>query len=134
MGEIKMAFTLHASDNGAVLPWDTMPAAAGTYEAGQLLTVTGGRLTAITAARNTTAPYLCMGDITVAADEELPVTRISENCIYETTLAADAATATIGSRLNIAAGGMQAGSGVGTFEIVSIDGTNAGDTLRGRWV
>jgi hypothetical protein len=129
-----MAFTLHQSDNGAVLPWETMAAAAGTYKAGQLLTVTGGRLAAVTAARNTTAPYLCMGDIEAEAGDEIPVTRISESFIYETTLSADTATAAVGGRLNIAAGGLQAGTGTGTFEIVALDGTKAGDTVRGRWV
>ncbi len=30
-------FYPHKTDNGAVMPWEYMPANAGTYQAGQLL-------------------------------------------------------------------------------------------------
>jgi len=58
------------SDNGAVLPWEYMPAEKGTYQAGQRLAAdaTTGHLEAIAADLTTTPPYLCMADIAV----ELP--------------------------------------------------------------
>ena len=128
-------FTPHKSDNGAVLPWEYYDAAAGTYKAGQLVTVTGGKVAAISGALATTPPYLCMADKTCAEGELLPVTRISKDYIYETTLAAAAAEATVGTKLQVAAGGLQAsGAAAGTFEVVSIEGTAAGSTVRGRWV
>lgn len=133
-----MSFIPVKSDNGAVLPWEYMPAAAGTYQAGQLLSMSGGQLAALAAASTTTPPYLCMADKTVKAGEPLPVTRISHDHIYETQLSAAAADTQIGDKLQVAAGGLKAavpGTGSsGTFELVSLEGTAADDFVRGRWV
>lgn len=129
-----MAFVTVKSDNGAVLPFEYLPAAAGEYSVGQLVNVTGGKLAAITADQTTTPPYLCMAQRKVEADELLPVTRVSADYIYETTLAAAASTAAVGGKLQIASGGLTAKAGAGTFEIVALDGTAAGDVVRGRWV
>ena len=90
------------SDNGAVLPWEYMPAEAGTYVAGQLLAVdtTTGHLEPIAADLVTTPPYLCMADIKVeTAGTPIPVTRVSKDYIYETTLAEEAAGAVVGTKL-----------------------------------
>jgi len=123
------------SDTGAVLPWEYMSAAAGDYKAGQLLNVDGGKVVAVAAASTTTPPYLCMADKTAADGEPLPVTRISHDYIYETQLSAAAAAAEIGTKLQVSAGGLEAdAAGTGTFEIVSMDGTEQGDFVRGRWV
>ena len=92
------------SDNGAVLPWEYMPAEAGTYVAGQLLAVdaTTGYLEPIAADLVTTPPYLCMADIKVeTAGTPIPVTRVSKDYIYETTLAE--ATSTSSARWRAAA-------------------------------
>lgn len=129
-----MAFLPVKSDHGAVLPFEYLPAAAGTYRVGQLVNVTSGKLAAIAADQATTPPYLCMAERTVEADELLPVTRVSAEYIYETTLAAAAAAAAVGGKLQVASGGLTAKTGAGTFEIVSLDGTAAGDVVRGRWV
>ena len=128
------------SDNGAVLPWEYMPAEAGTYVAGQLLAVdaTTGYLEPIAADLVTTPPYLCMADIKVeTAGTPIPVTRVSKDCIYETTLAEAAAGTVAGTKLQVESGGLMASkpaSGSGTFEVVSLDGTAAGDAVRGRWL
>lgn len=131
-----MSFIPVKSDNGAVLPWEYLAAEAGTYKAGQLLNVDAstGHVEPISAELNTTPPYLCMADITVAdAGTPIPVTRISKDCIYETTLAAAASGTVAGGKLQVANGGLQATAGAGTFEVVSLDGTETGDTVRGRW-
>ena len=52
------------SNTGAMLPWEYLGAAADTYQAGQMLTVTGGKLAKLSAASTTTPPYLCMADVT----------------------------------------------------------------------
>lgn len=123
------------SDNGAKIPWEYLPAAEGTYQAGQLLTVSGGQVAALAAASATTPPYLCMADRTVEAGELLPVTRISHDHIYETQLSAAAAAAQIGDKLQVTAGGLEADAGAaGTFELVSMEGTDKGAFVRGRWV
>lgn len=128
-------FRHHSSIIGAVLPFEYLPAAAGAYEAGQLLNVSGGKLVAISAASKTTPPYLCMGKHTVADGENLPVTRVTTDVIYETELSAEAQTAVVGTKLEISAGGLMAdGAAAGTFEVVFMEGTAAGSTVRGRFV
>lgn len=128
-------FSPHKNGTGAVLPWEYIPAAAGTYEAGQLLNVADGKATAISAAATTTPPYLCMGSITVEDGEELPVTRIAADMIYTACLSAAAAAAVVGTKLQISAGGKEVdGGAAGSFEVVAIDGNEAGDTVYGRFV
>lgn len=128
------------SDNGAALAWEYLPAEKGAYQAGQLLAAdaTTGQLEAIAADLTTTPPYLCMGNITVeTAGEPIPVTRVSRDWIYETTLSGAAAGAVAGTKLQVESGGMQASkpaTGSGTFEVVSLSGAADGDTVRGRWV
>lgn len=127
-------FRPHSSNNGAVLPFEYLPAAAGSYVAGQLLNVSGGKLVAISAACKTTPAYLCMGTHTVADGENLPVTRVSDDVIYETELSAAAETAAIGAKLEISAGGLAAdAAAAGTFEVVFLEDTAQGSMVRGRF-
>lgn len=127
-------FLPHKSDTGAVAPWEYLPAAAGTYKAGQLLTVSSGKLAELSAAAKTTPPYLCMADITVQEGEIVPVTRVQTGMIYETHLSAEAAAADIGSLLEVSSGGLLAdATAAGTFEVVYIDGTAEGSLVRGRF-
>lgn len=128
-------FFPHKTDTGTLQPWEYLPAAAGTYQVGQLLTVSGGKLAAISEATKTTPPYLCMGSVTVAAGENLPVVRVTNDEIYETQLSAAAASATIGTKLEVSAGGLKAdAAAVGTFEVVYIEDTAADSVVRGRFV
>lgn len=128
-------FSPHKNGTGAVLPWEYIGAAAGTYEAGQLLQVANGKLTAISSAATTTPPYLCMGSITVEDGQELPVTRIAGDMIYTATLSAAAEDAVVGTKLRITAGGKEVDAGAaGSFELVALDGNQAGDIVYGRFV
>lgn len=133
------------SDNGAVLPWEYLPAKAGTYHVGQALNLdaTTGHLEAVAADLDTTPPYICNAEVKVeTAGTPIPVSRTSRDVIYETTLQAAAAGTVAGSRLVVKSGGTQvaAGDGTqvaagdGTFEVVSLDGTTAGSIVRGRFV
>lgn len=127
-------FSPHKTDTGAVLPWEYMPAAAGTYQAGQLLNAKNGSLTPVSAASTTTPGYLCMADITVAAGQLVPVTRIQHTAIYETQLSAEAAGAAEGSKLQVSAGGLQVdAAAAGSFEVTYIEGTAAGSMVHGRF-
>ena len=128
-------FRPHSSNNGAVLPFEYLPAAAGEYEAGQLLNVTGGKLVKLSAACTTIPAYLCMGKHTVADGENLPVTRVSDDIIYETELGAQAVDAGIGAKLQVSSGGLTAdAAAAGKFEVVFLEGTAEGSTVRGRFV
>lgn len=126
--------TIHKHDSSSRQPWEYLPAAAGTYKAGQALTVTDGKLTAIKAAHTTTPPYICMADATVEDGQNLPVIRVTDKVIYETTLSADAADAVVGTKLQVSAGGLEVdAAAAGTFEVTAIEGTAAGSTVYGRF-
>ena len=127
-------FSPHKTDTGAVLPWEYMPAAAGTYQAGQLLNAKNGSLTPVSAASPTTPGYLCMANITVTAGQLVPVTRIQHTAIYETQLSAEAADAAEGTKLQGSAGGLQVdAAAAGSFEVTYIEDTAAGSMVRGRF-
>jgi hypothetical protein len=75
-----------------------------------------------------------MADITVAAGDNVPVVRVRNDRIFETTLSAAATSATVGTKLEVTAGGMEAdAAAAGTFEVVSLSGTAAGSTVYGRF-
>lgn len=127
-------FTLKKSDTGAAQPWEYYPAKAGTYKAGQLLAILTGTLVAISAASTTTPAYLCEADITVEDGQNVPVTRVTDDAIYETQLSAAAAAAAVGSMLQVSAGGLQVDAGAeGSFEVVYIEDTSAGAVVHGRF-
>lgn len=129
------------SNDGAMTPFEYLPAAAGTYQAGQLLNVSGGKLAAVAADQATTPPYVCMQSGTAAAGELIAVTRVSGKYLFETELAAEASDAAVGVKLQVASGGLkakyvtnaQSAAVPGTFEVVSLEGTAAGSVLRGRF-
>lgn len=126
-------FLPHKSDNG-LQPFEYYPAAAGTYEIGQLLNVTDGKLAAINAASKTTPAYVSMGQGTMADGDVLPVIRVNHEIIFETTLSAEAANAKLGSLLEVSAGGKQVdAANAGTFEVVYIEGTAANSIVHGRF-
>lgn len=128
-------FIIHKHDTGARQPWEYMAAAAGTYKAGQALTVTDGKAAPITAALKTTPPYICMADVTVADGQVLPVIRTTDKAIYATELSAEAAAAKVGTKLEVSAGGLQVdATATGTFEVTDIEGTAAGSAVYGRFI
>ena len=86
------------STDGAMTPFEYIEAAAGTYQVGQLLNVTDGKLAAISADQATTPPYVCMQSGTVAAGELLAVTRVQGKYTFETELAAAAAAVKVGTK------------------------------------
>ena len=134
-GKEKKMFTPHKSDTGAVLPHEYVPAAAGVYEAGQMLAMSGGMCAALASASAATPAYLCMAEKKIdEAGGLLPVTRVSAGVIYETTLSAAAETAAPGVKLRVSAGGKQVSAGAGTFEVTALDGTAEGSSVRGRFV
>lgn len=122
------------SNTGAMLPWEYLGAAADTYQAGQMLTVTNGKLAKLGAASTTTPPYLCMADVTAADGQVIPVTRVEGTFLYETTLSALTADAKPGAKVQVAEDGLTVSQGAGNFELVDVEGTQKGDTVRGRFV
>ena len=122
------------SDNGASLPLEYFMAAAGAYQPGQLLEVSGGLLTAIAASTDETPPYVCMTLAEIAAGTSLAVYRISDDWIYESELGEDIAGLAVGDKLEVEAGGLTAVGADGCFEVVQVYGELEGDRVRGRFV
>ena len=121
--------------DGGLQPWEYMPAKAGTYQGGQMLNASAGLLTPVSTVSTTTPGYLCMADITVAEGESIPVIRVRGNTIFETTLSAAAASAKIGSKLEVSAGGLAVdATAAGSFELTYVDGTAQGSMVMGRFV
>ncbi len=123
------------NDTGACQPWEYLPAAAGTYQVGQALNVSGGKLAAIEEASTVCPGYLSMKKGTLVEGELLPVIRVRSDAIYESTLSEDAEDAAIGSCLQVSAGGLEVdGAAAGAFEVTYLEGTEEGAKVRGRFV
>lgn len=121
--------------NGVLQPWERLPAAAGTYQAGQLLNAADGVVKPVAAASATTPSYLCVADVTLAQGDLLPVARIVKDEIYVSQLSAETAGAKVGAKLQVSAGGLQVdGAAAGTFEVVWAADTAAGSEVHGRFI
>lgn len=133
-----MAFLPDRNNDGHQMPWEHLEAAAGSYQIGQLLNVgTDGKLAALTAAATTTPPYVSMHEGTVEAGALLPVVRVNGHGMFETTWSEKATGAVVGSKCQVSADGTQAkfvSASPGTFEVVEMEGVEAGDRVRGRFV
>lgn len=110
-----------------------LPAAAMTPKIGMALAFNAsGQLTA-----SANPKYICLrGGAAVAAGTPIPVLRIQHKMKFEAVL--DAATAfKAGQVAQITADGLKVdadGSTSGVFQIVELDGTAAGSTVRGYFV
>lgn len=123
------------SDTGVVLPWEYLESEAAEYQVGQLLTAEEGVVKAVSDVAKMPS-YLCMANKTTTEEDNiLPVTRISRDAIYETTLSAEAEGAKLGVKAKLSADGLETdGTAGGAFELVTVYGTAKGDTVRGRFV
>lgn len=130
-----MAFLIHSTDDGRVLPWEYLPAGAITPKVGMALTQSSGNLAL---ASGTTAPtYISMTerDTACTAGDLIPVVRVQKDTVYETTLAASGASLKVGDRVTLHTDGMQvtATTTSGVAEIVEIIGTAIGGKVRVRF-
>ena len=118
--------------------WEHIPASTGVYKAGQALKMESGKLTAISgSALTTTPPYISMADKTVGiGGGELPVIRVTEDTIFETTLTKASVGAKAGAKLQVSDGGLGVDStAAGTFELnMTPETTAGGETVYGRFV
>lgn len=121
--------------NGVLQPWERLPAAAGTYQAGQLVNAADGVVKPVAAASASTPGYLCVADVTLAQGDLLPVARIVKDEIYVSQLSVETEGAKVGAKLQVSAGGLQVdGAAAGTFEVVWVAGTAAGSEVHGRFI
>ena len=130
-----MAFLIHSTDDGRVLPWEYLPAGAITPKVGMALTQTSGNLAL--AAGSTAPTYICMREQETAmtAGDLLPVVRVQPDVIFETELSAAGTSLKVGQKVTVATDGLSvtATTTDGIAEIVEILGTAIGDKVRVRF-
>lgn len=88
-------------------------------------------------ATGTTKPeYISMSEIaSVAANQEIPVIRVSDDTVYETELSTASAAIALGAKYTLDATGSKitATTSGGVAEVVAYDGKAAGDKVRVRF-
>ena len=130
-----MAFLIHSTDDGRVLPWEYLPAGAITPKVGMALTQTSGNLAL---ASGTTKPtYISMREQETAltAGDLIPVVRVQPDVIFETELSAEGTSLKVGQKVTVATDGLRvtATTTDGIAVIVEILGTAIGDKVRVRF-
>lgn len=130
-----MAFLLHSVEGGRIPAWEYLPCGAIQPQVGLALTMTSGNLAI---ASGTTAPlYVSMReeDAAVTAGTIIPVVRVLDSIVFETTFSAAATSIKVGDKVTISSDGTQvtATKTGGVAEVVWMDGTTAGSTVRVRF-
>lgn len=130
-----MAFKIHSTDDGRVPGLEYLPCAAMTPKVGMALTQADGVLT--TAAGTTVPTYICMcqRETPVEAGTIIPAVRVGKDMVFETSFSADADSIKLGSKVTLAADGLQvtATTADGVAEVVYMDGTASGSMCRIRF-
>ena len=129
-------FLIHTVDEGHIPGYEYLPAAAVAPKIGMAMVPNAsGQLAAAT---GTTAPkYICMTEreSALTAGEKIPVIRAESGIIFETTFSAAASSVKVGSKVTLSTDGLQVTGTTegGVAEVVEMNGTAAGDTVRVRF-
>lgn len=130
-----MAFLLHTVEGGRIPAWEYLPCGAIQPQVGLALTMTSGNLAV---ASGTTAPlYVSMReeDAAVTAGTIIPVVRVLDSIVFETTFSAAATSIKVGDKVTISSDGTQvtATKTSGVAEVVWMEGTASGSKVRVRF-
>lgn len=128
-----MAFLEHSRDGGN-LPFVYIPAAAITPETGLALVMSDGYATI--AAGAVLPQYICVQHEDEAVEEGtiIAAVRVLPDTVYEVPSSVSYASVNVGDRVTIGSGGLTVTATTGGyFEVTYIDGTDAGDLVRGRF-
>ena len=128
-------FLIHSIDDGHDAPLAYLPAGAITPKVGLALTQSSGLLAV---ASGTTKPsYICMTQraAAVTSGTVIPVIRVGGDMIFETVFSASASSIKLGDKVTIASDGLRvtATTTSGVAEVVGMDGTASGSTVRVRF-
>jgi len=132
-----MAFMIHSTDDGRVVPIEYLPCSAITPKIGMALIQSSGNLAIATGTNKPT--YISMVDCAsaVTAGDLIPVIRVDHDIIFETEFSATATSINLGDKVTLhASDGMSvtATTSSGVAEVVYKDGTGAsGDMCRVRF-
>lgn len=129
-----MAFKVFKTDDGRDLPIEYLPCSAIAPEVGMAMKLTSGNLAKCGA---TDMPvYISVKTSgTVAAGDLIPVVRVQQDIIFETTSSAALTGVNIGDKVQLNANALQvtATKTTGVAEIVDMSGTAAGDRVFVRF-
>lgn len=127
-----MAFLPYKYRDGAIDPWELMPAGAGlNLHVGTALKIASGKLAIAKAAE--TVEYICMMDTEAetADGQMIPVIAVNDDTIYETTMSAQISAIAVGDTYQLDSAGEQiTATKAGAAKVVSWDGTEAGSTVQ----
>lgn len=130
-----MGFKIHTTADGRATGIEYLPAGAITPKVGMALYQTGGNLAI--AAGTTKPTYICMceRETALTAGEVIPVIRVYDDIVFETTLSAAGTSLKLGDKVTIATGGEQvtATTTDGVAQIVAIEDPAAGGKVRVRF-
>ena len=131
-----MAFKVQYTDDGRVSPIEYLPCGAITPKVGMALVQTSGNLAI---AKGTDKPAyisMCERETACAAGDLIPVIRVHEDMVFETTFSAAATSVKLGDKVTLhASSGMEVTATTGgACEVVGMDGAAVGDTVRVRFV
>jgi hypothetical protein len=128
-------FLIHTVDDGRVPALEYRPAASLTPRVGLALRWNDGKLAVNTGANKPV--YICMTERSEAVDAGtmLPVIRVAPDIVFESQFIGSSAGVVPGNKLTIASDGLRvtATTANGVAEVVSLDGTAAGDKVRVRF-
>ena len=124
------------TDDGHVAPFEQFPCSAITPKRGMAMLLSSGKLAIAT---GTNKPeFICVEEHGAAVSAGTPVTvvRVDHDTEYETTISAAGGSLNIGDKVTLhASSGLQvtATTTNGVAEIVAMDGTASGSTVRVRF-
>lgn len=115
--------------------WEYLESGAITPKIGAALTVTSGKLALATGTTKPTYIAMTHRDAAVASGTVIPVIRVDNDALYDTTCSVAFTGINVGDKVTIATDGMQvtATKESGVAEVVAIDGTAAGSTITVRF-
>jgi len=128
-----MAFLIHSAET---LPIEYLPCSAITPKVGMALTQSSGNLAIATGTTKPTYISLYEASAACSAGDIIPVVRITDTMVFETSFSADASSVAIGSKVTLhASSGLQvtATTNSGVAEVVYKDGTASGSMCRVRF-
>ena len=130
-----MAFMIHSTDDGRVPGIEYLPCGAITPKVGMALTQSSGNLAIASGTVKPTYLSMCERETACTAGEVIPVIRVLPDMILQTEWSAAATSVKVGAKVTLATDGLRttATTDSGVAEVVAIDGTAVGDTVRVRF-
>lgn len=131
-----MGFKIHSVDDGHVPSIEYLPCSAITPKVGMALIQTSGNLAIATGTNKPTYISMCEKTAACTAGDIIPVIRVDDRTVYETTFSAAATSVALGAKVTLhASSGLQvtATTTDGIAEVVGMDGTAVGSAVRVRF-